>query len=329
MNTQTATSLRAARHFGVALVVYFLVHLIGSSQSDVPRVDALVKMDELGRVEVLEPALLEWYLTDEQLVDLDEDVVLRNNMLLDSLLLSTHQRIDEFRAATRNSSAQNLASLEVELDAGLYTDARQRWSDILAATSPATLQRYSADETDWLGRELQELETHKTSIGASLDRKTLPAPGFLWTTRAGSKLEILGLAVLGALLALWLHRIYLERQGLAARRVRPRYFAGVLVAFVWWLVVSDSTPFNQVSKTLVQVGFGFGFFLPLLGTAILHFTGRDPHVALKRDKRERKKGRIVAAMKNLHPGSFAELKRAASQFATELSAAESEEGSLS
>ena len=323
-------STRALCLLGLALGVYFLAHLIGSQESDVPRGHELVTITPQGRLDVLCHDQLEWYLTSAQRTDLTPEALERNKRVLGQLLATVDDQIQLFEQKTSYSSAQALQELRNTVAIGDYTDARATWNQIKEKTSPRTMNHFDPTDQQVLGTALAELEHFEAQIVASMARKKpLADAGFLWTTPVGSTFEVLGLSILGALLALTLRRRSLERRGLPPSSALHVYGIGVLLALLCWLLVRGSLSFSQVEEATLLIGLGFGLGSPLLGIGLARATKRDLTRELRGKRRSVRRARIVTAMKDLNPGSFAELKRTASQFATELASVEAEESSLS
>ncbi len=224
----------------------------------------------------------------------------------------------------------SVQALSAELDSGQFTEALERWNGIQAATSPRTLARFGTSNAEAIRADLTLLKVLELNQRvARLELQPTGEAGFLWTSPKGAPFEVLAIAGLGALFALFLRRRALLRQGYkslaAPLGIAFGYAAGPLLALGVWSYTRPNLEFEQYGWALVVIGFSCGFGLPYLARALAHLLGKD----LNRDRRSARsssrKARIVHAMKDLRPGSFAELKRAASQFAAELVTAEVEE----
>ena len=104
-----------------------------------------------------------------------------------------------------------------------------------------------------------------------------------------------------------------------------RHAAGPLLALFAWSLFRPTIEFTQISLALTCIAIGFGFATPYLGRAIARLAGKDLEQGLRRSRSSKRKARILRAMKDLRPSSFADLKRAASQFAADITAAEVEQ----
>ncbi len=311
--------------FVVSLFVYFVVHLFGSSLGDIPSADQFASIDRKGQVTLAEAEEFEWYISAGQLEELDAAAVSDRNRRLFELEGSALSQIESYSDVTAKSNPKLVKRLLENLAAGEFTLARTSWQEVQAATSPRTLAAFGRNT---LEADLADLEQAQRTQRAAIS-SLAPAgeSGFLWTSPAGARFEILALTALAAIASLFMRRRSLLAQGYEANpNMRTLgYAATPLVAWILWSLVRPGLDFASYGSALLLIGVGCGFGLPYLTRGVARLLGQDPNRGQRLSKSLARKSRIVAAMKDLRPSSFADLKRAASQFAAELVSAEVED----
>lgn len=323
--TQSSNPSRTAGLLALGLVAYLLAHWIGSGLNMPP--DSLASFDAQGNVQVASEDTLRWYLTEEQLAGFDVASVEAKKRELQFLRSSVADQLELYSKTTSGSNGKLVANMQLELSAQRFAEARTTWNEIERATSPATLDRFGHNS---LEDELVELDGKQQAQRAAIAKLQPTAqPGFLWTTQRGAPFEVLALATLAAIASLFFRRRSLKLRGFVesepARARTLGYCAGPLLAWILWSSVRPSLEFPQYALWIVVIGCTCGFGIPYLARALARLAGKDPDRELKRSQSTVRKSRIVAAMQDLRPTSFAELKRAASQFAAELVTAEVED----
>jgi len=323
--TQSTEPWRTARIFAVSLAAYFVVHVCGSSLSDVPTAAEFASIDSKGQVELGDLEQFEWYLSTSQLEAFDSVAVLARNRELLELEGSARTQITTYSKSTQNSNPEVVARLAGNLEAGEFTLARATWQEVQEATSSRTLAAFGRNtlETDLAGLEAAQ----RTQRAAVTSLEPAVASGFLWTSPAGAKYEVLALAALAAIASLFMRRRSLLAKGYETDPSLKSlgYAAGPLAALILWSLLRPGLDFASYGSALLGIGIGFGFGVPYLARGIARLMGKDPNRGQRLALSTVRKSRIVAAMHDLRPTSFADLKRAASQFAAELVSAEVED----
>ena len=109
--TQSTEPWRTARIFAVSLAAYFVVHVCGSSLSDVPTAAEFASIDSKGQVELGDLEQFEWYLSTSQLEAFDSVAVLARNRELLELEGSARTQITTYSKSTQNSNPEVVARL--------------------------------------------------------------------------------------------------------------------------------------------------------------------------------------------------------------------------
>lgn len=329
-NEHHTSGQRGTRLLVVSCALYLAAHIFGSDWRSVPTSDELAKVDAKGQITLIEADHSEWYLNSEQRKAFDVAEVERRNKKLSALEGSVRAQLQTYSDTTKASNAPLIKQLGSDLEQGQFTEALAHWREIENSTSPKTLATFGHASAEKIATDLADLEILQVSQRVSAFELTPRSQaGFLWTSPTGAPIELLALASLGAVAA------YLtRRRTLRLRKLEPtssssvsamRHAAGPLLALIAWSIARPGIEFTQVPLALVLIGIGFGFATPYLGRLVARLTGKDLEKGLRQSRSSKHKARILQAMKDLRPNSFADLKRAASQFAAELTAAEVEE----